>query len=202
MSVPLRIILQTLLLLFSGIAVASDNFVDELPAKSEVIPDFSRTQLQARLSEMALHHIEGIWMFTGTGTTIAIERVYRNERAYSTSFTGYSIVVVSSPNRALRPGTIMGYVSPSAKDGVYDARVYTKSIGSTLILPRRFTLKIDGNESRLAFQQRKSAYGFNILRMLPYLWRSPIYRNHQSETSEGCVRIYPEPVPPIEPRYL
>lgn len=181
---------------------ASKRFLDELPRFSLIEPEFSVSKIKERLASMPLHHIEGIWQFTGQGFTVAIERDGAESGNYTSDSEGYRIYLIQAPNRALRPGTVIGHVSRSASEGVYDARIYTKSIGSRMSAPKGFTVKLDAGDSRMVFEPKKSALSVNLWRLLPYMWRYSVRQNHNSAPAEGCVRVFPVPDLPFEPVYL
>lgn len=192
----------TVMFLQAGECFASKKFLDDLPRISVIEPDFSVGKIRERLASMPLHHIEGIWEFTGQGFTVAIEREGADSGDFSANPEGYRIYLIQAPNRALRPGTVIGHVSRSASEGVYDARIYTKSVGSRMSAPKGFTLKLDDNDSRMVFEQKRSAFSVNLWRLLPYMWRYTVRPNHTSTPTEGCIRVFPVPDLPFEPVYL
>lgn len=182
-------------------ALAVKKYIDMLPRMSETIPSFSANGLRKELESLPLHHIEGLWRFPSDGTEVAIMRM-PTDRGSLDEPEGYGIILLFSRNRALRPGTVIGRISPSAKEHVYEAKIYTFSKGSTLMMPKKFSLQLNSDDSRLVFDQKKSAISFNLWRMLPYAWRYSVKRNRNSGSTSGCIRIYPEPDLPHEPIYL
>lgn len=50
--------------------------------------------------------------------------------------------------------------------------------------------------------RHRSAFSVNLWRTLPYMWRYVVRKNRSAPTYHGCVRIYPAPVPPLQPIYL
>lgn len=179
---------------------AEKRLINSLPQKSSVIQNFSRSKLIDSLRKLPLHHIEGIWRFPATGVEVAIVRDNRSQRA---SADLYRMILLDSENRATRPGTVMGLITPAATPGEYDARIYTSALGSSLILPKNFTLTLSNDDSSLRFKQHKSAITVNLWRLLPYLWRYTIYPTNRSDQhSDGCYRIFPNPPAPREPIYL
>lgn len=183
-------------------AQAEKKIIDNLPAKSEIVSNFNTQKLKDHLAGLNLHHIEGIWQFTATGVEIAICRREDPARGNMQQVSSYNIILLFSPNRALRAGIIMGIATPTPNRGEYDARIYTQAVGSTLVIPKHFTLTLDDDDSALTFRQHRSALSFNPWRLLPYLWRGAIQKVPKTKSSTGCVRIYPEPILPREPIYL
>lgn len=181
---------------------AEKKIIDGLPKFSETIENFNRSSVIEQLKEADLHHIEGIWQFPSTGVEVAIMRDQSRGTTTDGHVVSYNIIILYSTNRSLRPGTVMGIATPAPKRGEYDARIYTRAVGTSLTMPKRFTLTLDKDDSALSFKQHKNAFTVNLWRLLPYLWRYSIHANQQDHTTDGCIRIYPEPLLPREPIYL
>lgn len=201
-SLLTRVLFVGILLMAASPACFAKKLIAALPSVSNGVGTFSIDSLRNSLATMPLHHIEGLWRFTTDGAEIAIVRDQDSETASGQSARAYRILLIHSPNRALRPGTLMGLISPSAKRGAYEARIYTRNTGSKLHSPRNFLLTLDNEESRLVFDMKKSAFSVNLWRLLPYMWRYSVHRNTDSKHPVGCIRIFPEPELPVEPRYL
>lgn len=199
----MRLILSILLLLLTICDVAaSSSPLDRIPSQSEVLPGYRRDSVGTRLKALPLHAVEGLWEFTPEGTVMAIERV---ENRQEQATTLYRMVVVKGADLALRPGTVMGYLVTTSKRGVYDARIYTarRDEGTTLSSPKKFTLTLTDEDSRLTVKGYGKFLKFNWWRLLPYMYRYLVSQHERSPGDiKGCVRIYPEPAHPLEPRYL
>ncbi|MDE6264095.1 MAG: hypothetical protein K2M11_03010 [Paramuribaculum sp.] len=198
----MRIILSALLSVWACCACALPpvSLPKESPAPLEGYAEVK--DIRSRIAELGPHRIEGIWQFPNTGATVAIERV--SDRAQLPGATAYDMVVVRSENRTIPPGTIMGKIAPSAKSDVFDAMIYS-SAGrkARLTAAKHFTLTLGEGGSRLVFKRVKSKYSFNFWRMLPYMFRYAVRRNDNTgEAPLGCIKIFPEPEIPAEPRYL
>jgi hypothetical protein len=138
------------------------------------------------------------------GAVIAIEQS-EPYIAGKTLTSGYRIVIIQSPNRRVRPGTIIGYALQSAKSGKYDAAIYsTIDDDGTLYRPKRFTLELHDSESRLAFIRHRADIRVNLWRLIPYLFRVSISTgNDRPHDMDGAIRLYPtSDATPINPRYL
>lgn len=192
-----RILIIAILVVFAPMANGKD-FTDALPRTSFVEEGFRAGEIERELSESALHRIEGIWEFRAQGLRVAIQRGEDSR----TQYPGYRMIVLYSLNRAIRPGTVFGYVVAGAKSGEYQARMYTKQIGSKLILPKRFTLRLEDDDSSLTMEQRRSKFSVNLWRLLPFVWRYAVHPNYQAADVKGCVRVFPAPLRPTEPVYL
>lgn len=196
-----RLLLLTLSVLV-WTSVSAEKFVDTLPVVSEVVEGYTREAAERRIAEAGPHRIEGIWQFTADGVTVAVERVEPVQSVPGNY--NYRMILIRSANRALRPGTVMGYLSATAHPSTFDARLYTSEKGRRLTRPTRFTLKLTDDESRMSFLEHKTSVKLNLWRMLPYMFRHTVRTrvNEQARDLHGCMRLFPDPAVPPEPRYL
>ncbi len=197
--------LLSLLILLTGTylpAAARRPVLDNVPATSELLPAYREDSVRVRMSSLPLHEIEGIWEFAGEGTYMAIERMPSSSGAS----TIYRMVAVRSSDLSTRPGTVMGYLTPSSRRGVYDARIYTTHTddGTLLFRPETFTVTLGDGGTRITVRQYGKKFRFNWWRLIiPYMYRSVLTRvERPSGDIDGCVRIYPAPAKPLNPRYL
>lgn len=144
--------------------------------------------------------IEGVWRLTAPGSDgvlVAIERESPGD---------YVITVVEAPDRSLIPGTLIGRATRGSERGVYDSWMYASSPLSTLrgLHRRDFTLKLSDDGNRLTFRKHRSPWAVNLYMSIPYLFIRPSIRNERfvETTPQGAERVYPVPLPPIEPIYL
>lgn len=199
-------LLRSLLLLIWVCSVAATTAADKitslLPARSERIEGYNDVDsLRRRLAALPLHFIEGIWSLPADGAEFAIERIAAGA---TMSAVRYRIVVLRTPDRALRPGTVMGIMTPAA-DGEYDAAIYTSVDGDgRLRAPRQFTLQLRDDNSAITIKRVKSRYSLELYRLLPYLLRRTIRSRNGDNGSATmtAVRQFPDPVMPLSPRYL
>ncbi|MBD5173309.1 MAG: hypothetical protein HDT08_01545 [Bacteroidales bacterium] len=192
-----------ILLNFWCLSLAAESTVS-LPAESPAPQSgFADTKaVRTRIADSGPHRIEGIWQFPGSGATVAIERI--TDRSKLPGAVTYNMVVVRSENRTIKPGTLMGVLAPTAKSNTYDAAIYT-SAGrkARLTAPKHFTLTLGEENSRLIFKRVKSKYSLNLWRILPYMFRYAVRQNNNTgEAPVGCIKIFPLPDAPSEPRYL
>lgn len=175
---------------------------DALPSASVTpTPDFSVADLIHTIEETPLHRIEGIWQVTSDGAEIAILRSSPQDQASATN--PYRIIIINSPNRAIRPGTIAGLIGITAKPNEFDGKIYTKSVASKLIAPKKFRLTLDAEtSSRLTVDKKRSSVSFSPWRLIPYSWRLGIRKNTPEPSTSGFIRIFPAPPIPSEPVYL
>lgn len=205
-SLAISVALLVLLLPFETLgAVPGKSMLDGIPSRSEVLPGYECDSAQMRLGEMPLHIVEGIWEFASEGTLMAIERVDSDVNGRPSAATLYRMVAVRGADMALRPGTVMGYLTTTSKRGVYDARIFTSRSddGTVLSSPKTFIITLTDEDSRLTIKEYGKNFVFNWWRLLPYMYRYLISRRERSAGDiDGCVRVFPEPARPLEPVYL
>lgn len=150
-----------------------------------------------RLDSLPLHDIEGLWQLTAEGTTVAIWRL--DPRAA----TGYEMVVVTSDDLSVRPGTRLGTLTPLAQPATFDARLATDGSGRTSGRTRRFTLKLEDG-AHLSFRQVKGRVKVSPLAIFPHFLRRLVRVGPDDRPSglDGAVKLYPEVPVKGRPRYL
>lgn len=203
MSSSLRSVIFLLLLPAAWLAAgAGHSVLDDVPRLSTLLPAYREDSVKARLSTLPLHEIEGLWEFAGEGSVMAVERDERTSGAA----TVYRMVAVRSTDLSIRPGTVMGYLTPSSKRGVYDARIYSSHTddGTRLHKPEKCTVTLGDEATRITVRPYGKGFRVNWWRLLlPYMYRYLITRTDRSPGDiEGCIRIYPAPARPQNPRYL
>lgn len=202
----LAVIISVILTSFSVVYGAdAGEFARNLPKTSSLADGFNGIR-QARLTidNAPLHHIEGLWQPTADGGVVAILRWTGSDcPRLSDQRDIYRLIVVSSPRKSVRPGTVMGYAVPTARKGYYDARIFTRQSGNRLTTPQRFTLHL-ADDSRLSMTPVKGNWRVTFRPRIPYLFRVSISRQENERPGEldGFTRIYPAGSLPAEPRYL
>lgn len=186
----------------SHLPLAARNVLDTLPDET-CLPGYESTEcVAARMSAAPLHDIEGLWEMAGEGTLMAIERDPSTDGASAI----YRMIAVRSAVVSLREGTVMGYLTPTSQRGIYDARIYTSLSDDHRCLtnPSRNVITITDDGSRISFRPYGRTLRFNWWRLLlPYMYRTlltPIERSRGD--LDGCVRVFPAPATPLNPRYL
>lgn len=174
-----------------------------LTASAEVLSGYSTVDsVAARMASLPLCPAEGIWEMADDGALFAIERVHSS--ATETLPRELRLVIIRSPQRRVRPGSVMGTAHPTVKPGVYEARLNTRiaDIGG-LTMPRKFLLTVNDDRTTLTLEPIKIPLKVNILRMIPYLYRAVRTQDSRPKGLEGAVRVYPpSAINPLSPVYL
>lgn len=179
----------------------SDSFLDEIAVSSERVEGYTQEKAERYLATSAIHRIEGIWQFTASAVTVVIER-FRSDEVPDDAVC-YRMVLLRASDRTVVPGSVMGYLAPTAKSDVYDARLYTDFDGFGFLSAKRFTITMN-EDTRLSFKPEKKGVKFNFYRLLPRSLRIGISTQDTRDASlDGCVRVFPVAADGmIEPIYL
>lgn len=186
-----RAIIASLAIVSAAITATGAEQARPVRTLSEVCRDIAASGPEA---------IEGVWRLTAPdaeGALVAVER----------EGTGsYVITVIESADRSLIPGTLVGRATRGPRRGEYDAWLYTSTPLAGLIGGKRagFTLTLADDGNRLTFDPHRSRWAFNLYMSVPYLFMRPSLRNERNRksTSQGAERVFPVPLPPLEPVYL
>ncbi len=207
LSLTVTILLSVFPVSLRSAVKIEESVLESTPKKSEIIIGYSHPDsIVSRMASLPLHAVEGLWRFASEGTLMAIERNSPEPAdPYNTQASVYRMIIVRGADLSLRPGTVMGYLTTTAKRGVYDARIYTSRLdnGTTLSSPRTFTVTLTDSDSRLNISDYGKSLRFNWWRLLPYMYRHIFTRKEKSPGDiKGCFRVFPAPSIPVEPRYL
>lgn len=194
---PLRVALCALSLLAMSDADAAKRYVDSLPSKSYIIESYSPEQAETRLLTEPIASVEGLYDLTIDGSLISVEKWTPDDRP-TDNLTYLRLVVVRSPNRSIRPGTVFGYMTPAARSKAYDARIYTSLNGNGVLSnPKTYRLMLSDNGA-LVFNKVKSGVIINWNKLLPRRVRYIFdYRPDDRNGYDGLI-----PHSPDLPRYL
>lgn len=153
----------------------------------------------ARMAAAPLHRVEGVWQIPADGGLLAIERAERADAG-----TEYVMAVVAVSNRLLHPGTIIGRITPTAKPEVFEATLFTAvDRRGRPSRPKKFTLTLANDDSRLEIRHIRKGVRLNWWRLFPYMFRGVVTPVDETPRDlDGCVRVFPEPAVPANPRYL
>ncbi len=168
-------------------ASSPGRWIDTLPTESVVLDGYMSDGIEERMDIEASSPIEDVWKLVATGGLIAVERV-EPRGADVGSADCYRMVVLRAPDRAVRPGTVMGYLQPTAAGGTYEAKIYTDTDGDgTLRGAKSFRVVV--SEDAMQFYRVRSGLSVNIFRLLPYMFRRAVdYRPDDHNGLDGCVR--------------
>lgn len=193
-----------ILLLGWRLLAGASGFLTELPTVSTVLTGYAdRDSVAARIAELPASPVEGLWQMTAAGgATFAIER---EQPTTDHAPARLRMVMVASPRRSIRPGTLLGHLEPTAQPGVYEARIYSEFAQRTgLSLPRPFTLKLNGDATIMTFAPFKSPLKVNLFRLLPYMYRRVFeLQKSRPDGLDGAMKIAPQTdIHPLSPVYL
>lgn len=172
----------------SGVsAAAPQRWIDRLPYSSEVLDGYMSDDVEERLAERASSPVEDVWKLVATGGLIAVERVDNGGMDVG-QVSCYRMVVLRAPDRAVMPGTVMGYMQPTAVRDTYEARIYTSTDGDGKLTDAK-AFRVVMTDDALRFYRVHSGLQVNLLKLLPYMFRRAVdYKPDEHNGLDGCVR--------------
>lgn len=180
--------LQSLILsLCVALSMAAASIV---PDRSAVLPGVDEQSMLARLSHSDLQPLEGTWKYPAEDMTVGIER-YKGEHGIE-----YRIVMLASRDIDLLPGTVVGYIAPSAAERKYSLWIYSERNDSVLKHPVECVATLNAQATSLTFDKAhwKLKVHVNIMRFLPTLFRgiSVIPEKKGESLPVGFNKVFPE----------
>lgn len=177
---------------------------ESAPQRSWTTGVSDETTAKKQITALPADPLEGIWSATADGAVIAVVSgdVPGAERTLAERLL---LVIIRSPRPGIAPGTVMGWCTPAAKSGSYNARLFTRCDGVTLSAPKRFTLQLT-DDSHLSITRTRGKLSVEFLpwNIIPYMFRSAVrIRRQESESTDGLLRRWPaDSSRPQRPRYL
>lgn len=198
----MRRLLCILLALISMI-MGAETLDKLIPSHSPILSGYNDIDsVKLGIDQRGVAGIEGIWELAGTQSIVVIEPCTMPS-INATGIHCLQIVVVSSPRRSTRPGTVLGYMIPTARAGYYDARLYTTSLRSVLQNHRRYTMRLT-DDAHLSMTPVKSRWRVTLRHSFNFLVRAGITQQPSEDNqTEGFVKLYPlNGLTPLKPVYL
>lgn len=185
-----------------SVVAAAAALLSPVSASAQDVAVRSYEQVCADIAASGPEAVEGVWRLTAPDEGGALVAVERDASAPGS----YVISVVEAPDRSLLPGTIVGRATRASERGVYDAWMYADAPlpGIAASSRRKMTLRLTDGGNRLTFTPHRRPWAMNFYMSVPYLFVRPSIRNerHVERTPQGAERVFPTPVPPLEPVYL
>jgi len=158
---------RTILLIVTLLIALGTHAASNVPERSTVLAGVDEESMTARLSHSDLQPLEGIWQYPDEDMTVGIER-YRGENGIQ-----YRIVMLASRDIDLLPGTVIGYIAPSAVSNKYSLWIYSERHDTELRHPVECVATLNPQATSLTFEkaQWKVKIHVNVMRFLPTLFR-------------------------------
>lgn len=161
-----------------------------VPEHSEVLPDIDEESMRARLDELPLQPLEGIWFYPAEHMTLGIERTA------SAPDETYRVVLLASDDVELLPGTIVGHIVASATPDKYSLWLYSERDRLTLCRPMECVATLNRSATSLTFDPPHwdVKVRVNFARFLPSIFGgiSIIPHMEKEKLPIGFKKIYPE----------
>lgn len=190
-------------LLAASIASAAADFGINMPRQSPVRQGYDSPEaVKERMASRPLDRVEGLWQLAADQAVVAIE-LCDDPRVVPPGVKAYQVVIINSPRHTMRPGTVMGYLTPTARHDRLHGRLYTRSVRSWLEGSEPFIIKLT-DDDHLSMSPESHRLKPGLRYNLNFLLRfSIVDREPREEGLEGFTRLYPTPsTPPLTPVYL
>lgn len=138
----------------------------------------------------------GLWELTESGATVAVTR----EDDGTFYFT-----LVDSPDRTMRPGTVLGAVRRAAAADMFEGVMFTSSDDGIPCDATRFTARLSDGGNVMVFNRPGLRLHFNPFGLLPYPLRRAVSTSaDRTAAPKGAVRVFPRPTSaaPLTPATL
>lgn len=138
----------------------------------------------------------GLWELTESGATVAVTP----DEDGTFFFT-----LVDSPDRTMRPGTVLGAVRRAAAADVFEGVMYTSEDDGIPCDAARFTARLSDGGNVMVFSRPGFRLRFNIFGLLPYPLRRAVSASaDRTAAPKGAVRLFPRPASaaPLTPATL
>lgn len=170
-------------------AVYSDN-----PPKTSTIADgYSIESFREYLDSSPIDALEGIWEYPDDAVTLGIERFESDN--YSVKFKYRIILLESAMRRALIPGSVIGYIIPTAQSDKAYVWLYSETDGDMQPTnPIKCAATVSNNDViTFSKPELKFKIRFNLSRIMPSLFKGlsitaePVSKKHPL----GFSKTYP-----------
>lgn len=163
-----------------------------VPGMGDVIAGVDEDSMREKLSQMDLQPLEGIWYYPAEDMTVAIERMPSNGRQYPP----YHIVLLSSSDINVLPGTEIGYIETGAAKNEYTLHLFTERDDNGILHhPVACYATMNADASSITFERPKweVKVRVNFARFLPSIFKgvSVIPEKHEKKVAEGFRKVFP-----------
>ena len=185
------IALLAIMIICSPYAFGREN---KFPFRGEVLAGYDEDKARERCDAMDLQTIEGIWYYPDEDMTVMIERC---DDSKPLEYRDYRMVLVSSDDLSLLPGTVIGYCKPTVSAQVYKMWIYAEKKDSVLenLLMCKATVNAVGDEITVERSKVDLKVRVNFSRFLPRLLGGISVTTtgvDNVEVPEGLRKVYPK----------
>lgn len=183
---------RVLFLVLAALCVHSAVAIMVVPGTGRVYSGVDEESMRVKLSQMDLQPLEGIWYYPAEDMTVAIERMPSEGRQYPP----YHIVLLSSSDINVLPGTEIGYIETSAVKDEYTLHLFTeRDDNGNLHHPVACYATMNADASSITFERPKYEVKVrvNFARFLPSIFKgvSVIPEKHEKKVAEGFRKVFP-----------
>lgn len=165
------------------------------PYQGAVYEGVDEDSMRVKLSQMDLQPLEGIWYYPDEDMTVAIERMPAG-RFMSPQHPPYHVVLLSSPDIDMLPGTEIGFIVSGALDKEFELHLFSKRCDDgSLEKPVMCYARLDNDGSAITFERPvwDVKVRINFARFLPSIFKgvSVIPEKKEKKVAEGFRKVFP-----------
>lgn len=152
----------TIIILLTGLFAVQA----QVPPQSVILPGIDEESMKAKFNESALQPLEGIWFYPNEELTLAIEKCDEGHNIK------YRLILIASRDLELLPGTIIGFMAPSAVDNKFKLWLYSERNHKQLKSPLECVATINSDATSITFDPPhwKMKTRVNLARFLPSIF--------------------------------
>lgn len=170
-------------------ALAAFSLRAAVPPTTMVLPGVDEASIKQQFAEKPLQLLEGIWEYPNEDMKLAIER-YDGEQNIA-----YRIIMLESSDLELLPGTVVGYIAPSADAKKFQLWMYTQSSKVGLKAPLECVATLSADATSLTFvpPHYKMKVRINMIRFFTNIFRgvSVIPEKVEEKLPVGFRKVFP-----------
>ncbi|MDO4511479.1 MAG: hypothetical protein Q4B68_06665 [Bacteroidales bacterium] len=171
------------------ILLATLPAVADVPKTTLVLPGIDEATMRERFDEMDLQRMEGIWEYPAEEMKLAIER-YKGEKNIA-----YRIILLASNDLCLLPGTVVGYIAPSADPKKFHLWMYTERSKTGLKSPMECVATLSDQATSITFDppHYRVKVRINLVRFFTKIFQGVSVRPEKVEEKlpVGFRKVYP-----------
>ncbi len=198
-----RIITILTVAMIASFAIMATDLSHYIPSAPPVYKGYNDIDsIKAVIRTRPLSQIEGLWLIADNQTTVVVEPA-ATPQINQPNYNAFQVVLISSARKAIRPGTVLGYIAPAGQPGKYNAYFYAHGKQKILSKLEQFQLTMP-DDSHIGMTSSKPKWRVSLRHTFKLLFRATISNtNDDQRVTDGFIKLYPAPAGrPVEPIYL
>lgn len=175
-------------ILFCILALTNTYAKTNIPRYAHKYDGINYSFAETYCNTSPLESAEGIWRFIDDKTDVLIRKCNNDK------FDNYyEIIVLSSADKSLKPGIVIGYLFSTLDANKLKMHLYTKLSSKGIFSPQECVATLSMDKYSLSIECPKIKFRINVTGILPHFWRIIRYKieNPAADLPKGFIKIYP-----------